>query len=92
MSSIVRREIVFRGRVQGVFFRATTQRIARGFDVTGWVRNEPDGSVRCVVEGAVPEVDRFLAAVQDAKRDNIDRIESVESPATDEYETFTVSH
>ena len=67
----VRYEIVFSGRVQGVFFRATTVDVARDFAVTGWVRNEPDGTVLCVAEGEADELDRFVAAVQRAKRGNI---------------------
>ena len=40
-----------RGRVQGVGFRASTVRQAGRLGLTGWVRNEPDGSVRVVAEG-----------------------------------------
>ena len=40
-----------RGRVQGVFFRAATQREARRLGLTGWVRNRPDGSVELLAEG-----------------------------------------
>ncbi|NJQ97304.1 MAG: acylphosphatase [Hydrococcus sp. CSU_1_8] len=39
------------GRVQGVGFRATARSIALGHGVTGWVRNEPDGSVYVEAEG-----------------------------------------
>ena len=39
------------GRVQGVAFRWEAQHAAQGFGVTGWVRNEPDGSVTAHVEG-----------------------------------------
>ncbi len=40
-----------RGRVQGVFFRASTQREARRLGLTGWVRNRNDASVELVAEG-----------------------------------------
>ena len=39
------------GRVQGVGFRASAMRQARRFGLDGWVRNEPDGTVRVVAEG-----------------------------------------
>jgi len=58
--AIERRQIRFEGRVQGVFFRATTQKAAHRFAVTGWVRNEPDGSVLAEVQGEPGEIDRFL--------------------------------
>jgi acylphosphatase len=43
--------LVVRGRVQGVYFRAATQREARRLGLTGWVRNRPDGSVEMLAEG-----------------------------------------
>lgn len=49
------------GRVQGVFFRAETQRAAMDFDLTGWVRNVPDGRVEAVFEGNDANVDKMLA-------------------------------
>lgn len=58
-----RRSITFSGRVQGVGFRVTTREVARGFAVSGWVRNEPDGTVRCEVQGEGVECDRFVEAV-----------------------------
>ncbi|MDP7029397.1 MAG: acylphosphatase [Phycisphaerales bacterium] len=63
--SDVHRAIIFRGQVQGVGFRWTTARVAAGFAVRGWVRNEPDGSVRCEVAGSADEVEAFLAEVSD---------------------------
>jgi len=43
--------VFVRGRVQGVFFRASTQREARRLGLTGWVKNRPDGSVEVLAEG-----------------------------------------
>jgi len=61
-----RYDITFTGRVQGVNFRWTTCQVAGRFAVTGWVRNERDGSVRCVVEGTPGELEAFVAAVVEA--------------------------
>ena len=44
-------DVVVTGRVQGVFFRAAMREQADRLGVTGWVRNEPDGSVRAHLEG-----------------------------------------
>lgn len=63
---MIRREIIFRGRVQGVGFRATTAGIALRHPVAGWVRNEPDRSVRVVVEGLPRDVEQFLDTVRAA--------------------------
>ena len=40
-----------RGRVQGVYFRASTQREARRLGLTGWVKNRQDGAVEILAEG-----------------------------------------
>jgi acylphosphatase len=88
--SEARCDITFRGRVQGVGFRYTTVRIAAKYRVTGWVRNEPDGSVRCVVEGGREEIDRFIAALEDAMAGNIrDKVLDL-LPAVGEFEAFEI--
>ena len=54
----------FEGRVQGVGFRYTTVHIASDFDVTGFVRNEMDGSVLVVAEGKPEVLREFLEAIR----------------------------
>lgn len=49
-----------RGRVQGVFYRASLQREARRLAVTGWVRNCPDGSVEFLAHGPADAVGALL--------------------------------
>jgi acylphosphatase len=44
-------QVVVRGRVQGVYFRASTQREAKRLGLTGWVKNRPDGNVEVLAEG-----------------------------------------
>jgi acylphosphatase len=57
---MIRQRIVFTGRVQGVGFRATTRHLASDRPLTGWVMNQPDGSVLLEVQGVDPEVRSFL--------------------------------
>ncbi|MEO0557324.1 MAG: acylphosphatase [Bacteroidota bacterium] len=57
--SPARLEAVVAGRVQGVGFRRYVRGWARKMDLTGWVRNEPDGTVRVVAEGARPQLTRL---------------------------------
>ena len=59
-STTVRRRVVIRGRVQGVFFRDTCRREARSRGVTGWVRNAEDGSVEAVFEGEPAAVEAMI--------------------------------
>lgn len=54
-------EVRVTGRVQGVSFRYYTQHQARRLGVTGWVRNEPDGSVAGHFEGPSEAVDQLVA-------------------------------
>lgn len=58
--SAMRVEVMYQGKVQGVGFRATAKALSRGRDVTGWVRNEADGTVMVVAEGPEDEVNAFL--------------------------------
>jgi acylphosphatase len=53
----------YSGRVQGVGFRATVRNLARGYDVTGTVRNLPDGRVELIAEGEKAEVAAFLEGI-----------------------------
>ena len=57
------RHVTEAGRVDGVGFRYSVKQIATGFDVTGWVRNLPDGTGELRVDGDSTEVDAFLAAI-----------------------------
>jgi acylphosphatase len=61
---VKRLEASIYGRVQGVYFRATTQQRARQLALSGWVRNEPDGSVRAVAEGSEAALQQFLRFLQ----------------------------
>jgi len=60
------RHVFFEGRVQGVGFRWTAKTIARGYEVTGWVRNLPDGRVEMKVSGEPDEVDGFIEAIEES--------------------------
>jgi acylphosphatase len=51
---------VVRGRVQGVFFRSDTRQRAQSLGVTGWVRNNTDGTVQAVFEGDRERVESMV--------------------------------
>lgn len=79
------------GRVQGVGFRNFTQMRARQLGVTGWVRNEEDGSVRLEAEGPRGALEDLAEAVQEGPR--MARVENVDadwSTATNEFDVFRV--
>jgi acylphosphatase len=83
------RRVIFCGRVQGVGFRYTTRRIARGFSVTGFVKNLADGTVELVACGTAPEIQRFLDEVKAEFSGNIDSVED-ESTAAVEFVGFEI--
>ena len=56
----VRRRVVVRGYVQGVFFRDSTRREAERRGVAGWVSNRSDGAVEAVFEGAAEGVEALV--------------------------------
>lgn len=55
----VRAHVFISGRVQGVFFRSETRYEAKRRNVTGWVRNLPDGQVEAVFEGEEDDVEKL---------------------------------
>jgi acylphosphatase len=61
---VIRRRVVAHGRVQGVFFRDSTDREARSAGVSGWVTNRPDGAVEAVFEGDEAAVSRMVDFVR----------------------------
>ena len=56
------------GDVQGVGFRYFVQRQAEAAGLKGWVRNQPDGSVECVVEGPRQQLEQLLERVREGPR------------------------
>ena len=60
--------IIYSGRVQGVGFRYTTCHISGRYDVSGYVKNLPDGTVEVVVTGPAGEVSDFIAEIAEAMR------------------------
>ena len=72
VSSIVENiRIYFEGHVQGVGFRYQTAAIAKGFEVTGYVRNCADGRVEIFAEGLMPELEAFSSVIHDELSDYI---------------------
>jgi len=56
----VRAHVFISGRVQGVFFRYETKRMALRLGVSGWIRNLPDGRVEAVFEGEKSDVGEII--------------------------------
>jgi acylphosphatase len=87
-----RRQVLYTGHVQGVGFRYTTRSIARGFDVTGFVRNLPDGNVEVVAEGATDQLDGFLGELNDRMSGHIRQVKCDKRPALQEFANFGIRY
>ena len=73
---MIRRRVVVHGFVQGVFFRDTVRRSAETAGVSGWVRNNSDGTVEAVFEGADDSVERLVALCREGPRGSrVDRVD-----------------
>ena len=73
---MIRRRVVVRGYVQGVFFRDTARRLAQQRNVAGWVSNRWDGAVEAVFEGDPEAVERLVEFCRQGPRGA--QVESVE--------------
>jgi acylphosphatase len=67
-SERVRRRVIVRGNVQGVFFRDSCRREAQSRGVAGWVANRPDGAVEAVFEGEPDAVGALLSWCREGPR------------------------
>jgi len=83
--------IIYSGRVQGVGFRYTAKRVAEGFEITGTIRNLPDGGVELVVEGAREELETFRQEIRGAGLAGFIRDEHVSwGDATNDFSGFEI--
>ena len=89
----VRAHVVISGRVQGVFFRAETQRAVERFGVCGWVRNRRDGTVEAVFEGRQQDVDAALNwCWQGPPMARVDKVDVNWQDYSGEFEGFDITY
>ncbi len=83
--------ILYSGSVQGVGFRYTVKALAAGFEVTGTVRNLPDGRVEFMADGERDELEAFRRAIQDSELGHfIGREETAWGQASGGYRGFEI--
>ncbi len=76
---MIRRRVTVHGRVQGVFFRDSTRRLAQQRGVAGWISNRSDGAVEAVFEGEDEAVERLVAFSREGPRGaQVDRVDVVD--------------
>jgi acylphosphatase len=88
-----RLHVTVSGRVQGVFFRAHTRKIAQSLSLTGWVRNRPDGRVEAIFEGKETDLEVMLAwCKQGPPSAVVTDVAASEDPYTGEFRDFSVRY
>jgi acylphosphatase len=88
-----RMHVFIEGRVQGVFFRAETQKTANTYNVKGWVKNLYDGRVEVLFEGKEEDVGRVvLWGHQGPEYSSVTRVEVKEEPFTGEFDSFLITY
>lgn len=88
-----RAHLFINGRVQGVFFRAETQRAAQSLELSGWVRNLDDGDVEVLIEGKDIDVDKMIAwCKKGPPAARVDRVEVMDEPYKGNLTRFRISY
>jgi len=88
-----RMHVCIEGRVQGVCFRMETQRAAIERNVTGWVRNLPDGRVEAVFEGDLADVDSILKWCEAGPSlARVNRVAAETEPYSGEFDSFSITY
>ena len=85
MSEMIRKHILFYGRVQGVGFRYHATYKASLLELTGWVRNLEDGSVEMEVQGTREEIREMVERLSQQSFVEIEGIEEREIPLEEEF-------
>ena len=88
--ALERAHVIFSGYVQGVGFRYTARSVARGFAVTGCVRNLPSGAVELEAQGGRGEVEAYLDDLRSRMRGHIRDEKLAWTPPVDGEAEFTV--
>lgn len=88
-----RAHVIFYGRVQGVGFRFTAQSLARKFeDISGYVRNTPQGTVELVCEGPEERVKVYLDELKRSMAGNIKDAQVNWEPSTGKFKSFNIRY
>ncbi len=90
---MVAKQVFYSGRVQGVGFRYAAKQLASGFDVSGWVRNLPDGRVEMLaIAFEAEELEAFLTELQEnsALANHIKGTETHKVPAPADVKGFSI--
>ncbi len=86
------KHVIFKGRVQGVGFRYTTHRIAQQYDMTGYVKNCPDGSVEALFQGTASNIQACIGQVEESFNGYIRETKINDRPVNPQYHEFQITY
>jgi acylphosphatase len=85
------KHVIFTGRVQGVGFRFTTLNIAGRYDLTGYVKNCPDGAVEMLAQGSPQDIDDAIADISESFPGYVRETKITEVPTDPKYTEFKIT-
>ena len=88
----IAKQVIFKGRVQGVGFRYTTQRAASRCDLTGYVRNLSDGTVEALFQGTAAAINACLNDIEDYFSGYLRETNITEKPVNPRYHDFRITY
>ena len=87
----IAKKVIFSGRVQGVGFRFTAQRIALRYELVGFVRNMPGGQVQMFAQGLADDIDDCLRDISESFAGYIKDTKIEDVPVNDEHTEFEIT-
>lgn len=91
MADVIRKHVIVRGEVQGVFFRDSTRKEAVSRGVSGWVKNRSDGAVEAVFEGPADAVNAMVEWCRSGpSRADVEDMDVSLEAETDDFDGFEV--
>lgn len=81
------------GRVQGVFFRSETQKLAQSLGLTGWVKNAPNGTVEILAQGTEEDLEKLEKwANMGSKYATVEKVEKEFRVVADKFNNFEIKY
>ena len=92
IKDMVRYKMIFTGRVQGVGFRYKASHVANQYRLTGYVKNEYDGSVSMEIQGTEQEIYMFLKELASDRYIDIYELDKERIPLDEDERSFIVQY
>jgi acylphosphatase len=89
--SQIAKHIIFAGRVQGVGFRFTAFNIVNRHELTGFVRNLPDGTVEMFAQGPNDEIDDCIQDIKESFGGYIEEVKITDTPYDPKHKDFKIT-